>query len=44
MSTTALSEIETSEANDGTTHPAECLWTPGEDAADNGFLAYDEAR
>ncbi|MET9388624.1 hypothetical protein ABZY09_48720 [Streptomyces sp. NPDC002928] len=21
-------------------NPVECLWTPGEDAADNGFLAY----
>ncbi|MDX3696391.1 hypothetical protein PV726_40040 [Streptomyces europaeiscabiei] len=41
--TTALDEIETSEADDGTAHPAECLWTPSsEDAADNGFIAYGE--
>ncbi|MDX3587597.1 hypothetical protein [Streptomyces europaeiscabiei] len=38
--TTALYEIETSEADDGTTVPAEGIWTPGEDAADNGFVVY----
>ncbi|MDX3637003.1 hypothetical protein PV728_43825 [Streptomyces europaeiscabiei] len=38
--TTALYEIETSEADDGTMVPAEGIWTPGEDAADNGFVVY----
>ncbi|GDY69075.1 hypothetical protein SAV14893_084680 [Streptomyces avermitilis] len=39
--TTALYEIETSETDDGNARLAECLWTPsGEDAADNGFIAY----
>jgi hypothetical protein len=39
--TTALYEIETSEADDGTTVPAEGIWTPSsQDAADNGFIAY----
>ncbi|MDX3132199.1 hypothetical protein PV367_20920 [Streptomyces europaeiscabiei] len=39
--TTALYKIETSEADDGTTVPAEGIWTPeGEDAADNGFVVY----
>ncbi|AEY94256.1 hypothetical protein SHJG_p1125 (plasmid) [Streptomyces hygroscopicus subsp. jinggangensis 5008] len=39
--TTTLYEIETSEADDGTTVPAECFWTPSsEDAADNGFVDY----
>ncbi|MDX2521653.1 hypothetical protein PV355_42110 [Streptomyces stelliscabiei] len=38
--TTALYEIETSEADDGTTVPAEGIWTPGEDATDNGFVVY----
>lgn len=38
--TTALHEIATSEADDGTTAPAEGIWTPGEDAADNGFIVY----
>ena len=39
--TTALYEIETSEADDGTTVPAESIWIPNsEDAADNGFIAY----
>lgn len=33
--------IESSEADDGTTVPAECLWAPSsEDAADNGFVDY----
>ncbi|MFI6731018.1 hypothetical protein [Streptomyces atratus] len=41
MTTTALYEIETSEADDGTTQPAEQLWTPcADDAADNGFIAH----
>ncbi len=41
MTTTALYEIETSEADDGTTHPAEQLWTPcADDAADNGFVVH----
>ncbi|WP_031066286.1 hypothetical protein [Streptomyces sp. NRRL F-5527] len=39
--TTTLYEIETSEADDGTTVPAECLWVPSsEDAADHGFVDY----
>ncbi|MER5227102.1 hypothetical protein [Streptomyces flaveus] len=39
--TTALYEIETSEADDGTMVPAEGIWTPeGKDAVDNGFIAY----
>ena len=42
--TAALYEIETSEADDGTTVPAEGIWTPSsEDAADNGFIAYGGA-
>ncbi|MDQ0408770.1 hypothetical protein ABVB69_38395 [Streptomyces sp. NPDC000349] len=40
MVTTALYEIETSEADDGTTGPAEGIWTPGEDAAYNGFVVH----
>ncbi|MET7355890.1 hypothetical protein [Streptomyces mirabilis] len=41
MTTTALYEIETSESDDGTTHPAEALWTPaGEDAVDHGFVVH----
>lgn len=38
--TTVLYEIATSEAEDGTTAPAEGIWTPGEDATDNGFVVY----
>ncbi|MES5824843.1 hypothetical protein [Streptomyces sp. RG80] len=39
--TTALYEIETSEADDGTTVPAEAIWTPSsEDAADYGFISH----
>ncbi|MGW0836551.1 hypothetical protein [Streptomyces prunicolor] len=39
--TTALYEIETSEADDGTTVPAEAIWTPaGEDATGNGFIVH----
>jgi hypothetical protein len=41
VTATALYEIETSEADDGATVPAEGIWTPeGEDAADNGFVVY----
>ncbi len=41
MVTTALYEIETSEADDGTTFPAAGIWAPSsEDAADNGFITY----
>lgn len=41
MSAPALYEIETSEGDDGTMHPAEQLWTPcAEDAADSGFIAH----
>ncbi|MET7780420.1 hypothetical protein ABZU94_34740 [Streptomyces mirabilis] len=39
--TTALYEVETSESDDGTTHPAEAFWTPaGEDAVDHGFVVH----
>ncbi|MFI8164092.1 hypothetical protein ACIF6I_33420 [Streptomyces microflavus] len=41
--TTALYEIGTSESDDGSTHPAECIWTPGEDAeeaAESGFVIH----
>ncbi|WP_331720140.1 hypothetical protein OG762_51855 (plasmid) [Streptomyces sp. NBC_01136] len=41
MTAPALYEIETSEGDDGTTHPAEQLWTPCADgAADHGFIAH----
>ncbi|MDX3540043.1 hypothetical protein PV721_38215 [Streptomyces sp. MB09-01] len=40
MTAPALYEIETSEGDDGTPHPAEQLWTPGEDAVENGFVAH----
>lgn len=40
MTTTAPYEIETSEGDDGTPHPAEQLWTPGDDAAENGFIVH----
>ncbi|GGO94571.1 hypothetical protein [Wenjunlia tyrosinilytica] len=40
MTATALYEIETTEAGNGTTHPAEQLWIPGEDAERDGFLAH----
>ncbi|MFJ2736099.1 hypothetical protein [Streptomyces sp. NPDC087317] len=40
MTAPALHEIETSEGDDGTMHPAEQLWTPGEDAVESGFLAH----
>jgi hypothetical protein len=44
VTTTALYEIETSESDDGTTHPAEALWTPaGEDAVDHGFVVHGGA-
>ncbi|MFJ3762541.1 hypothetical protein [Streptomyces sp. NPDC090080] len=38
--TSALYEIETSEDDDSSMHPVEQLWTPGEDAVENGFLAH----
>ncbi|MFH8803980.1 hypothetical protein ACH4F6_31055 [Streptomyces sp. NPDC017936] len=39
--TTALYEIETSEADDGTTHPAEALCTPaGRNAVHHGFALH----
>ncbi|MFJ4865982.1 hypothetical protein [Streptomyces sp. NPDC088748] len=40
MTAPALYEIENSEGDDGTMHPAEQLWTPGEDAVENGFLTH----
>ncbi|MGW7821923.1 hypothetical protein ACWGLF_28235 [Streptomyces puniciscabiei] len=41
MTPTPLYEIETSEADDGTMHPVEQLWTPCADgAADDGFIAH----
>ncbi|PKV77099.1 hypothetical protein [Streptomyces sp. TLI_146] len=41
MTAPALYEIETSEGDDGTMHPAEQLWTPcADDAADHGFIAH----
>ncbi|MEU3550650.1 hypothetical protein [Streptomyces longwoodensis] len=40
MTTTGLYDLVTSEGDDGTMHPAEQLWTPGEDAVDNGFIAH----
>ncbi|MGW7673917.1 hypothetical protein ACWGJX_43685 [Streptomyces sp. NPDC054775] len=43
MTPTPLYEIETRLSEDGSTHPAEQLWTPGADAdemADHGFLTY----
>ncbi|MCO8303620.1 hypothetical protein ACFV4E_38270 [Streptomyces hygroscopicus] len=43
MTAPALYEIETSEDDDGTMHPAEQLWTPGEDAVEHGgFLAHGD--
>lgn len=42
MTAPALYEIETSEDDDGTMHPVEQLWTPGEDAVENGFLAHGD--
>ncbi|MEU6672401.1 hypothetical protein [Streptomyces sp. NPDC046727] len=39
--TSALYEIETSEGDDGTLHPAEQIWTPCADgAAHHGFIAH----
>lgn len=39
--TTPLYEIDTSEADDGTEHPTEALWTPaGEEAVKHGFVAH----
>ncbi|MGW1364536.1 hypothetical protein ACWCQP_44920 [Streptomyces chartreusis] len=44
MTTRPLYKIETSEADDGTLHPAEALWTPkGKDAVDHGFVIHDGA-
>ncbi|MFF8595238.1 hypothetical protein ACF061_28110 [Streptomyces sp. NPDC015220] len=40
MTTTGLYDLVTSEGDDGTRHPAEQLWTPGEDAVENGFLVH----
>ncbi|MEU5709979.1 MULTISPECIES: hypothetical protein [Streptomyces] len=40
MTTTGLYHLVTSEGDDGTMHPAEQLWTPGEDAVENGFLVH----
>ncbi|MFI1568382.1 hypothetical protein ACH4ZX_36090 [Streptomyces sp. NPDC020490] len=41
MTTTGLYEIETSEGDDGTPHPAEQVWTPCADGtADHGFIAH----
>ncbi|MCJ1676285.1 hypothetical protein MTF65_02710 [Streptomyces sp. APSN-46.1] len=40
VTATTLCEIE---AADGTTHPAEQIWTPGEDAKAYGFLAHGGA-
>lgn len=42
MTAPALYEVETSEGDDGAMHPAEQLWTPGEDAVENGFLAHGD--
>ncbi|MEU7151192.1 hypothetical protein AB0B15_24675 [Streptomyces sp. NPDC045456] len=36
----ALYEIETSESDDGTRYCVEWLWTPGEDAANDGFVTH----
>lgn len=40
MTTTGLYDLVTSESDDGTMHPAEQLWTPGEDAVENGFIVH----
>ncbi|WP_409239362.1 hypothetical protein [Streptomyces sp. PA5.6] len=41
MTAPALYEIETSEGDDGTRHPAEHVWTPCADGtADHGFIAH----
>jgi hypothetical protein len=40
MTTTGLHDLVTGEGDDGTMHPAEQLWTPGEDAAENGFIVH----
>ncbi|MGC5041055.1 hypothetical protein ACLQ2C_36570 [Streptomyces sp. DT73] len=40
MTATPLYEIETSEGHDGTMHPVEQLWTPGEDAVKRGFVVH----
>ncbi|MEW2068283.1 hypothetical protein [Streptomyces sp. NPDC007346] len=41
--TTTLYEIATNTSDDGSTHPAECIWTPGQDAeeaAETGFVIH----
>ncbi|RZB13792.1 hypothetical protein StrepF001_42210 [Streptomyces sp. F001] len=41
MTPTALYEIETNEADDGTLYPTEHMWTPaGEEAEQCGFLTH----
>nr|WP_285555144.1 hypothetical protein [Streptomyces hygroscopicus] len=40
MTATGLHDLVTSEGDDGTVHPAERLWTPGEDAVENGFIVH----
>ncbi len=40
MTTTGLCDLVTSEGDDGTTHPAEQLWTPGEEAVESGFVVH----
>ncbi|MFF8911697.1 hypothetical protein ACF08P_44150, partial [Streptomyces olivaceoviridis] len=40
MTAPALYEIVTSERDDGTMDPVEQLWTPGEDAVENGFIVH----
>ncbi|MEV4506434.1 Imm49 family immunity protein [Streptomyces klenkii] len=40
MTAPVLYGIETSEVDDGTMHPVEQLWTPGEDAVENGFIVH----
>ncbi|MEV5731255.1 hypothetical protein AB0N50_36640 [Streptomyces pharetrae] len=40
MTTTSLYDLVTSEGDDGTMHPAEQLWAPGEDAVENGFIVH----
>jgi hypothetical protein len=42
--TMALCEIKTSEADDGSTVPAECLWARGGDATDPGAIPVTALR
>ncbi|MCF2131060.1 hypothetical protein L1I79_32245 [Strepomyces sp. STD 3.1] len=44
MTTTGQYDLVTIEGDDGTMHPAEQLWTPGEDAAENGFIVLGHQR